>query len=301
MASALKIASEIAAALDCAHRHGIVHRDLKPGNIFLAAHGAVPGRSRHADENATAKLLDFGLAKAEASAGLSRNAVTAAVTAAAPLTTRGTVLGTLQYMAPEQIEGEEADPRTDIFALGAVLFEMLTGRRAFQGKSDASLLGAIASEEPPAVSTIVTGIPPALDYLIQTCLAKNPGARFQTAHDVGLQLKWIAGASGSAAPVVPRTTSGTVRARWIWTAATVGVASLAAAGAWWLKPVPPSRNVVARFPWCCPRDSRSPLSTDMSWRFLPTARGSRTSRTASCKSESSIGSSLHLSGARTNP
>ena len=252
VASALKIASEIAAALDSAHRHGIVHRDLKPGNIFLSAHSAMKSRSRHADENTNVKLLDFGLAKVEAAPGLSRNAMTAAVTAAAPLTKRGTVLGTLQYMAPEQIEGEEADPRTDIFAFGTVLFEMLTGRRAFQGKSEASLLGAIVSEEPPAVSTIVTGTPPALDYLIQTCLAKNPDARFQTAHDVGLQLKWIAESSGSAAPMVVRTPSGSRRSSWIWGAATVGLAALAAAGAWRLKPMPAPSSIVTRFSFTLP-------------------------------------------------
>jgi serine/threonine-protein kinase len=252
VASALKIASEIAAALDTAHRHGIVHRDLKPGNIFLSAHGAMPSRSRHADENTTVKLLDFGLAKVEAASGLSRNAMAAAVTAAAPLTTRGTVLGTLQYMAPEQIEGEEADARTDIFALGAVLFEMLTGRRAFQGKSEASLLGAIVSEEPPAVSTIVTGTPPALDYLIRTCLAKNPDARFQTAHDVGLQLKWIAESSGSAVPVAVPTPSGSRRSSWIWGAAAVGLAALAAAGAWRLKSMPDPPRSVIRFSFPLP-------------------------------------------------
>ena len=246
VASAIKIALEIAAALDSAHRHGIVHRDLKPGNIFLSAQGAVPSRSRNVDGNATVKLLDFGLAKVDALPGLSKSAVTAAVTAA-PLTVRGTVLGTLQYMAPEQIEGGEADQRTDIFAFGAVLFEMLTGRKAFSAKSEASLLGAIVSDEPPAVSTIVTGTPPALDYLIQTCLAKNPDARFQTAHDVGLQLKWIAEASGSTAAVVARTSSGSRRSPWIWGAAAAGLVALAAAGAWRLKPVPAPSLGVLRF------------------------------------------------------
>ena len=251
VARALKIGSEIAAALDSAHRHGIVHRDLKPGNIFLSAHGASPARSRHSDENTTVKLLDFGLAKADGPRGLSGAAATAAVTAAAPLTARGTVMGTLLYMAPEQVEGEEADARTDIFAFGAVLFEMVAGRKAFSGKSEASLLGAIVSDEPPPVSTLATDVPPALDYLIRTCLAKNPDARFQTAHDVGLQLRWIAEGSGSVAPVA-RTPSGFPQSRWVWAAATATLAILAAAAARWLKPVPTPPRSVARFSFSLP-------------------------------------------------
>jgi serine/threonine-protein kinase len=250
--SALKIASEVAVALDVAHRHGIVHRDLKPGNIFLCSSAASSARSRIADENATVKLLDFGLAKTDAPRPVSSAAVTAAVTAAGPLTTRGAILGTLQYMAPEQVEGLDADARTDIFAFGAVLFEMLTGRRAFQGKSEASLLGAILNEEPPAVSTIQPASPPTLDHLVRTCLTKNPEGRFQTAHDIGLQLKWIADGASGTATAASGATSGSRRERARWAAAAIAVAAVAAAAAWWLKPVPPSRNVVARFPLVLP-------------------------------------------------
>jgi serine/threonine protein kinase len=244
--SALKIASEIAVALDVAHRHGIVHRDLKPGNIFLCSNGASSGRSRSVDASATVKLLDFGLAKTDAPRPVSGAAATAAITAAGPLTMRGAIMGTLQYMAPEQVEGLDADARTDIFAFGAVLFEMLTGRRAFQGKSEASLLGAILNEEPPAVSTITPASPPALDHLVRTCLAKNPDGRFQTAHDIGLQLKWIA-EGGAGAQALPQARSHSRQVHLIWGAAALGLAVIAAAGAWRLKPAPAPSSSVTRF------------------------------------------------------
>ncbi len=175
---ALRHGIEIADALDKAHRQGIVHRDLKPGNVMLTRSGV--------------KLLDFGLAKlrqGELEPLVSR--LSALATQGTPLTAQGTILGTLQYMAPEQLEGKEADARTDIFAFGAVLYEMATGRRAFSGRSQASLIAAILEREPEPVSAVQPMTPPALDRVVKTCLAKDPEERWQTAHDIGVQLRWI--------------------------------------------------------------------------------------------------------------
>jgi eukaryotic-like serine/threonine-protein kinase len=198
---ALRYAVEIASALDTAHRHGITHRDLKPGNVMLTKSGA--------------KLLDFGLAKSSrvvqdfspAVAGRSedlRHARTMLPTMTSPLTAQGTILGTFQYMAPEQLEGHEADPRTDIFAFGVVLYEMLTGRKAFEGKSQASLIAAILEREPPPISSAQPLTPPALDRVVKKCLAKDPDDRWQSARDLHDELKWIA-ESGSHAgiPALP--------------------------------------------------------------------------------------------------
>jgi hypothetical protein len=182
---ALRVGAQLADALDAAHRHGIVHRDVKPGNIILTRSGA--------------KLLDFGLAKLTpalirpADPGSGRTAVATQ----AHLTGEGTILGTVQYMAPEQLEGREADARTDIFALGAVLYEMVTGRKPFGAASQASVISAIMTGEPPPPSSLAAAAPPLLDRLIKACLEKNPDDRVQTAHDVLLQLRWIAEGSQS--------------------------------------------------------------------------------------------------------
>jgi eukaryotic-like serine/threonine-protein kinase len=195
---------EITDALEKAHRAGIVHRDLKPGNIMLTRSGV--------------KLLDFGLAKMVAGPALAAEASSLPTQGVPnpPLTEQGTVMGTFQYMAPEQLEGAAADARTDIFALGALLYEMATGHKAFTGKSRVSLIGSILKDEPPAISTIAPMTPPALDRLVQTCLAKDPEDRIQTAHDVNLQLKWIAEGGSQAGVAAPLVASRRRRDRVSW-------------------------------------------------------------------------------------
>ncbi|HEV8117863.1 MAG TPA: serine/threonine-protein kinase, partial [Thermoanaerobaculia bacterium] len=202
----LKYGIEIADALDKAHRQGIVHRDLKPGNVMLTKSGV--------------KLLDFGLAKAVAPAG-PVSAVTSLPTMAGGmnLTQEGTILGTFQYMAPEQLEGKEADARSDIFAFGSVLYEMATGKKAFSAGSQASLIAAILEREPPPISAVQPMAPPAFDRVVKTCLAKDPENRFQTAHDVRLQLQWIVEGGSQAGVPAPVTARRKSREK-IWMAAT---------------------------------------------------------------------------------
>jgi len=179
---ALGIAIQIADALDKAHNHGIIHRDLKPANVMLSTTGMTRAGSPHV------KLLDFGLAKWKPGVG----SLASAVTVQADLTAKGAVLGTIRYMAPEQLEGTEADARTDIFAFGSILYEIITGKKAFDGKNQPSLAGAIMTSEPPPVSRFQPLAPPPLERVIKRCLAKDPDDRWQTAHDLLIQLRWIA-------------------------------------------------------------------------------------------------------------
>jgi Tol biopolymer transport system component len=217
----LKHGIEIASALDAAHRQGIVHRDLKPGNVMLTKAGA--------------KLLDFGLAKSGplVMGTSSVSQMAESPTIHRPLTEQGTILGTFQYMAPEQLEGLEADARTDIFSFGALLYEMATGQRAFQGKTRTSLIAAIVSGNPQPVSQLAPLTPPALDHLIKKCLEKDPDDRWQSARDLADQMRWIVDAgsrAGEAAPVHAKRKART-RFAWALNAATAAVAVLATFGA----------------------------------------------------------------------
>jgi Tol biopolymer transport system component/tRNA A-37 threonylcarbamoyl transferase component Bud32 len=221
----LAIGSTIAEALAVAHRQGIVHRDLKPGNIMLTKSGA--------------KLMDFGLAKTTAGGieGTSKAPIlSAAMTMSgasplSPLTTAGALIGTIQYMSPEQIEGKEADARSDLFALGGILYEMATGGRPFDGRSQISVASAILEKEPEPMSSLQPTTPPGFEYIVNTCLAKNPDDRFQTAHDVMLQLKWIAqnGASG----IKPAGRERVARGAAGWIAAAALALLLVVFAIWW--------------------------------------------------------------------
>ena len=235
-----KIGIAVAEALAFAHRNGIVHRDLKPGNIMLTQGGA--------------KLMDFGLAKplgvqntgtgSGAAPSFTAMPTMSGPSPLSPLTTAGSMIGTIQYMSPEQIEGKEADARADIFAFGAVLYEMVTGKRPFSGKSQISLASAILEGDPEPVSALKPLAPPALEHVLTTCLQKNPEERFQTAHDIRLELQWIAADRSSpvAAALPPSPAPG--RGRLGWAAAVVGAIALGVvAGIFVHRPIPPAPSI----------------------------------------------------------
>jgi serine/threonine protein kinase/Tol biopolymer transport system component len=227
LAEVFKIGIDVAEALAVAHRSGIVHRDLKPGNIMLTAAGA--------------KLMDFGLAKPlglqpASGSGAAPPSFTAMATMSgasplSPLTTAGSIVGTIQYMSPEQIEGKEADARSDIFAFGAVLYEMLAGKRPFSGKSQISVASSILESDPAPISGIKPNTPAGFEHIVTTCLQKNPEERYQSAQDIKLELQWIAADRPAPATATPEPATKLARKkeRFAWAAALVAAIVLTAA------------------------------------------------------------------------
>ena len=225
----LSIAVQVANALDHAHRQSLIHRDLKPGNVILTSGGA--------------KLLDFGLAKFQVSGGKVEG-MTDLTQTSTPLTGVGTIIGTIQYMSPEQLEGQEADTRSDIFAFGAMLHEMITGQKAFEGKSQASLIAAIIERDPPSVSQIKPLSPPGLDRLVKKCLAKDPNDRWQSARDLSDELRWISQSGSQAGIPMQMSVRRRFRMRLAWAIAAIGVLASGYLGFLHFTQRPPDRPVV---------------------------------------------------------
>jgi eukaryotic-like serine/threonine-protein kinase len=213
----IRYASQIADALAKAHKLGITHRDVKPSNVMLTKTGA--------------KLMDFGLAKQSGAAPLA-TALTEMTMEQSKLTSEGMLVGTFQYMAPEQLEGKEADPRTDIFALGELIHEMAAGKPAFAGHSRASLIAAILTTDPSPISQFQPLCPPGLERVVKKCLAKDPDARWQSASDLASELNWIADGGSQAAGRVPPEPGRWARASWLL-AATFFLLMMVAGVAWW--------------------------------------------------------------------
>lgn len=249
----LRYGVQIAAALDAAHRQGIVHRDLKPGNVMLTRAGA--------------KLLDFGLAKESAFRPLPDSGITDLRTEQKALTAEGTIVGTFQYMAPEQLEGIDVDARTDIFALGTLLYEMTTGVRAFDGKTKTSIIAAIISSSPPPISSFQALTPPALEHVVRRCLAKSPDDRWQSAADIASELQWISEAGMEAVPI-RRTGRMNVR-RFLWPAGALLAGILLGAAAWSLRAPSSAQPAITHFDVAAPDAMRIELGNRRSFAIAP--------------------------------
>jgi eukaryotic-like serine/threonine-protein kinase len=251
----LRYAIQIADALDKAHRQGFVHRDLKPGNIMLTRAGV--------------KLLDFGLATLARDGKGPGGSIsgTAATLTMQPLTAEGTIVGTLPYMAPEQLEGKETDTRTDIFAFGAILYEMATGKRAFEGKSQASLIAAILAAEPKPMRALQPLTPPVLERVVQTCLAKDPEERWQNARDIMRELEWIAEGESQAGVSALTLARHTNRERFAWAIVAIAVLTVLAMAALYFRRAPLERGSTVRF-FITPPEKATITHERDTWHFL---------------------------------
>src|SRR5215472_6333183 len=244
----LRLAIQIAEAVEHAHQHGVIHRDLKPANILVTRSGI--------------KVLDFGSAKLIRADSASGSPTELDATLTQGLTQGGMIVGTPRYMAPEQLEGQEADRRSDVFAFGLVLYEMITGRPAFEGKTNANVMAAILAAEPKPVTSYQPLIPPTLDHLIKTCLAKDPNDRRQSMHDVLLELRWTAESASDAGISRPAMAHGKYRERLAWVAAVVASVAAVALAVIHLREIPAAVYPV-RFEQPVPATTTFTLASDV--------------------------------------